>query len=116
MGCIHKWLALYRKHRRAGLAPRARRDADRARSLADTEAAVLLNYLENHPELTATTALRTLQTHGRVTGTLSSSALSRLVRSGGLHRWARQRQTHGHQNLKFEFFAPLECVQADCVQ
>ena len=112
-GCIHKWLALYRKHGRAGLAPRARRDAGRARSLSDTEAAVLLNYLENHPELTASAALRTLQTDGRITGTPSSSALSRLVRSAGLHRSARQRQAHGEQHLKFEFFAPLECVQAD---
>ena len=107
VGCIHKWLDLYRKHGRAGLAPRARRDAGRSRSLSDTEAAVLLNYLETHPELTASAALRTLQTDGRITGTPSSSALSRLVRS------ARQRQAHGEQHLKFEFFAPLECVQAD---
>ena len=53
VGCIHKWLDRYRKHGRAGLAPRTRRDAGRARSLSDTEAAVFLNYLENHPELTA---------------------------------------------------------------
>ena len=113
VGCIHKWLALYRKHGRAGLAPRARRDAGRSRSLSDTEAAGLLNYLETHPELTASAALRTLQTDGRITGIPSSSALSRLVRSAGLQRSARQRQAHGEQHLKFEFFAPLECVQAD---
>ena len=113
VGCIHKWLDLYRKHGRAGLAPRPRRDAGRARSLSDTEAAVFLNYLETHPKLTASAALRTLQTDGRITGTPSSSALSRLVRSAGLHRAARQRQAHGEQSLKFEFFAPLECVQAD---
>ena len=104
VGCIHKWLALYRKHGRAGLAPRARRDAGRSRSLSDTEAAVLLNYLETHPELTASAALRTLQTDGRITGIPSSSALSRLVRSAGLQRSARQRQAHGEQHLKFEFF------------
>ena len=72
-----------------------------------------LNYLENHPELTATAALRTLQRDGRITGTPSSSALSRLVRSAGLQRAARQRPAHTEQHLKFEFFAPLECVQAD---
>ena len=113
VGCIHQWLALYRKHGRAGLAPRPRRDAGRSRSLSDTEAAGLLNYLETHPELTASAALRTLQTDGRITGIPSSSALSRLVRSAGLQRSARQRQAHGEQHLKFEFFAPLECVQAD---
>ena len=62
VGCIQKWLSLYRKHGRAGLAPRTRRDAGRARSLSDTEEAVFLNYLENHPGLTATAALHTLQT------------------------------------------------------
>ena len=35
------------------------------------------------------------------------------MRSAGLQRSARQRQAHGEQHLKFEFFAPLECVQAD---
>ena len=35
------------------------------------------------------------------------------MRSAGLQRSARQRKAHGEQNLKFEFFAPLECVQAD---
>ena len=111
---LHPQVAgLYRKHGRAGLAPRPRRDAGRARSLSDTEAAVFLNYLETHPELTASAALRTLQTDGRITGTPSSSAPSGLVRSAGLHRTARQRQAHGEQHLKFEFFAPLECVQAD---
>ena len=107
VGCIHKWLSLYRKHGRAGLAPRTRRDAGRARSLSENETAVFLNYLENHPGLTASAALRTLQTDGRITGTPSSSALSRLVRSAGLHRAARQRQAHAEQNLKFEFFAAL---------
>jgi len=112
--CIHKWLMLYRKHGREGLAPRARRDAGRSRSLPDTEAAVLLNYLEDNPELTAAAALRKLQADGRITSYPSSSALSRLVRSAGLHRRARQAQSHGaEQHLKFQFFAPLECVQAD---
>ena len=113
VGCIQKWLDRFRKYGRPGLAPKPRRDAGRARSLSETEAAVFLNYLENHPGLTAAAALRTLQTDGRITGTPSSSALSRLVRSAGLHRAARQRKADGEQNLKFQFFAPLECVQAD---
>ena len=114
--CIHKWLLLYRKHGRAGLAPRARRDAGRSRAMSDTEAAVLLLYLENHPELTAAAALRTLQADGRISSHPSTSALSRLVRSAGLQRRERQRQLHGaEQKLKFDFFAPLECVQVDCM-
>ena len=62
----HNWLLLYRKHGRAGLAPGARRDAGRSRTMSETEAAVLLLYLENHPELTAAAALRTLQADGRI--------------------------------------------------
>ena len=84
--------------------------------MSDTEAAVLLLYLENHPELTAAAALRTLQADGRISSHPSTSALSRLVRSAGLQRRERQRQLHGaEQKLKFDFFAPLECVQVDCM-
>ena len=57
-GCIANWLAIYRKHGRAGLAPRARRDAGRPRSLSETEGALLLSYLEGHPEMTAAAVLR----------------------------------------------------------
>ena len=113
VGCIHKWLALFRKHGRDGLAPRPRRDAGQSRSLSESEAAVLLNHLEQHPELTATAALRKLQQEGRISANPSSSALSRLVRSAGLHERARQRPAHSEQTLKFDFFAPLECVQVD---
>ena len=114
--CIHRWLLLYRKHGRAGLAPRARRDAGHSRAMSDTEAAVLLNYLENHPELTAAATLRKLQADGRITSYPSTSALSRLVRSAGLQRRERQRHLLGvEQKLKFDFFAPLECVQVDCM-
>lgn len=114
-GCIANWLAIYRKHGREGLSPRARRDAGRPRSLSETEAALLLNYLEAHPEMTATAVLRRFQADGRILSAPSSSSLSRLVRSAGLQRHKRLRQAHGEQNLKFEFFAPLECVQADCM-
>ena len=114
-GCIANWLAIYRKHGKAGLAPRARRDAGRPRSLSETEGALLLSHLESHPEMTATAVLRKLQADGRIASSPSSSALSRLVRSAGLQRAKRLHQAHGEQNLKFEFFAPLECVQADCM-
>ena len=114
-GCITNWLAIYRKRGRAGLAPRARRDAGRPRSLSETEGALLLSYLEGHPEMTAAAVLRKLQADGRIASAPSSSALSRLVRSAGLQRAKRLHQVHGEQNLKFEFFAPLECLQADCM-
>jgi len=112
-GCILKWLALYRKFGKEGLKPRSRRDSGMSRVLSEAEAALLLSHLEAHPELTATTVLHGLQKSGRIQSNPSSSSLSRLVRSAGLER-SRRIQAHAEEKtLKFEFFSPLECVQAD---
>jgi transposase InsO family protein len=111
--CIRKWLTLYRKGGKAGLQPRTRRDAGSSRALTRAEAALLLNHLEEKPQLNATTVLRELQKSGAITSTPSSSSLSRLVRSAGLQREKRLRKADAERNLKFDFFAPLECVQAD---
>jgi putative transposase len=112
-GCILKWLALYRKFGKEGLKPRSRRDTGLSRVLSHAEAALLLSHLEVRPELTATAVLRRLQESGRIRSNPSSSSLSRLVRSAGLER-RRRIQAHAEEKtLKFEFFSPLECVQAD---
>lgn len=113
--CLLKWLSSYRKRGKEGLMPRRRRDAGFSRALAPAEAAILLGYLENHPYLTAMTALKTLQTQGKINGTLSRSSLSRLVRSAGLEKSLRIKTEEREKNLKFQFFSPLECVQADCM-
>lgn len=112
-GCILKWLALYRKFGKEGLKPRNRRDSGLSRVLSQAEAALLVSHLEAHPELTAMAVLRKLRSGGQIRSNPSSSSLSRLVRSAGLQR-SRRLQAHGEEKtLKFEFFAPLECVQAD---
>jgi putative transposase len=113
--CIRKWLALYRQYGKAGLQPRSRRDRGVSRVLSHTEAALLLNHLEGRPELTATAVLKSLQQTGKIRSNPSTSSLSRLVRSAGLDRSQRLRKRDAEQNLKFDFFAPLECVQADCM-
>ncbi len=114
-GCILKWLALYRKLGKEGLKPRSRRDTGLSRVLSQAEAALLLSHLEAHPELTATAVLRRLQNSGRIRSNPSSSSLSRLVRSAGLER-SRRIELHAREKtLKFEFFSPLECVQADAM-
>jgi len=112
-GCILKWLALYRNHGKDGLKPRSRRDTGASRVLTQAEAALLLNHLEAHADLTAHAVLRKLQHSGHIHATPSSSSLSRLVRSAGLDRQHRLRTLSQEKNLKFDFFAPLECVQAD---
>jgi len=111
--CIRKWLTLYRKYGKAGLEPRSRRDAGSSRVLSRAEAALLLNHLEEKPHLNATTVLRELQRSGAIISNPSTSSLSRLVRSAGLQREKRLRKAAAEKNLKFDFFAPLECVQAD---
>jgi|TARA_Y100000310_G_scaffold338380_1_gene427867 transposase InsO family protein len=113
--CIRKWMYAYRKHGKAGLEPKVRSDAGRCRSLSESETAVLMNALEAKSHLTATTVLAQLRKKGAIKGTISSSSLSRLVCSMGLKREQRVRTAEEEKHLKFEFFSPLECVQADCM-
>jgi len=112
--CIREWLKKFRKYGKEGLLPRKRSDRGTNRSLKPQEAFRLIQYLEEHPELSATTCLRQLQRQGTILSPVSSSSLSRLVRSSGMDRQTRmQNRRREEKNLKFEFFYPLECVQAD---
>jgi len=113
--CIRKWMYAYKKHGKAGLEPRVRSDAGRCRSLSESETAVLMNALESKPHLNATAVLAQLRKEGAIAGTISSSSLSRLVCSAGLRREQRERAAVEEKHLKFEFYSPLECVQADCL-
>jgi transposase InsO family protein len=110
---LRKWLAIYLKRGKEGLRPRDRRDAGRCRVLSANDAALLLSTLENKPTLTASAVLRQLQQQGKISSCPSKSSLSRLVRSAGLERARRLHQAEVEKNLKFDFFAPLECVQVD---
>ena len=113
LSCLRKWLRLYMIYGKAGLQPRPRRDSGTPRSLSSAEAALLLGYLETHPHLCATVALRQLQKEGKIASDPSSSSLSRLVRATGMERHNRLKLKEVEQNLKFDFESPLECVQAD---
>jgi transposase InsO family protein len=113
--CLRKWLTAYKSRGMEGLIPNPRRDSGNCRSMSPQETALLLSELERHGELTATAALKKLQAEGRIESHPSSSSLSRLVRSAGLDREGRLRAYQQQQTLPFEFFAPLECVQADCM-
>jgi transposase InsO family protein len=115
VSCLRKWLAAYRKQGMEGLTPTPRRDAGSCRALTLSEAALLVSELESHPECTATVTLKRLQAEGRIQSRPSLSSLSRLVRATGLDRQGRLRALQQQQTLPFEFFAPLECVQADCM-
>lgn len=113
--CIRKRMYAYRKHGKAGLEPKLRSDAGQCRSLTNSETALLTSALEAKPHLAAATVLSLLRREGKITGTISASSLSRLVCSLGLKREQRRRAADGEKRLKFEFFSPLECVQADCM-
>ncbi len=113
--CLRKWLAAYKARGMEGLMPNPRRDSGNSRAMAPQEVALLVTELETHPELTATAALKKLQNEGRIQSHPSSSSLSRLVRSAGLDREGRLRVHQQEQTLAFEFFAPLECLQVDCM-
>jgi len=110
---VRKWLAVYQKRGKEGLVPRDRRDLGSSRVLSANEAALMLSVLESKPTLTASAVLRQLQEQGKISSYPSKSSLSRLVCSAGLQRAKRLRQGQEEKNLKFDFFAPLECVQVD---
>jgi transposase InsO family protein len=111
--CIRDWLKRFRKYGKQGLLPRKRSDQGTNRCLSPQEASRLTGYLEEHPELDATTGLRELQRQGVILSAVSSSSLSRLVRAAGLDRKSRIENAREEKSLKFDFFYPRECVQAD---
>ena len=111
--CLRKWLRLYLRDGKAGLLPQIRRDAGTPRSLSPEEAALLLSHLESHPQLCASVALRVLQKEGKIRSCPSTSSLSRLVRAAGMQRQKRLREKQREETHKFDFSAPLECVQVD---
>jgi putative transposase len=113
--CIRKWLAAYRKYGREGLIPKVRSDQGTSRVLSPGEQAAFLESLARHPKLTAGAVYRKLLDDGTIQTRISSSSLSRVVVAAGMSRKERLQEAIREKNLKFEFFAPLECVQADCM-
>jgi len=111
--CIKKWYTKFKEHGKEGLIPKPRKDMGLSRVLPAEEVAALLEYLEDHPRMTAKAVYCKLKSEGIITKELSKSSLSRLVLSAGLDRQNRMQKTDKTQRLKFAFKYPLECVQAD---
>jgi Integrase core domain. len=111
--CIRNWLFLYRKYGREGLAPKPRKDAGSSKAIPRAESALILATLEARPHLTASSVVKLLEREGKIASRVSKSTLSRLVVASGLTRRERLKFKAEEQNLKFDFFYPLDCVQAD---
>lgn len=114
-GCIKKWYLKFKKYGKEGLVTKRRVDLGKCRALPEKEQAVLLEALEKQPDLTTTAVAKDLLKQGKITSPISKSTLSRLAIASGMDKKARDRQVSDEKNLKFEFFGPLECVQADCM-
>jgi putative transposase len=112
---IKHWLELYRHHGKEGLRPQKRSDCGTVRSVSAEDAQALVELLQKQPELTARSAWHKLQGEGKVAGEISSSSLSRLLSVHGIRREERLQAKVQEKCLKFDFFDPLECVQADCM-
>ena len=112
-GCIHRWLNIYKKYGKEGLAPGIREDRGKSRVLNDAQQTALFHLLDTKPELTATAAVKKLQDKGLITSEVSSSTLSRFIKSQGLTYRERNKNKEDEQSLKFDFFSPLECLQVD---
>ena len=111
--CIRKWLSKYRKYGIEGLLPKIRNDSGKSRSISPEDKDTIIAGLESDPYLTATAVVKKLGNEGKITSDVTSSSLSRLVKSAGLSREDRIRDKEKEQTRKFNFFYPLECVQAD---
>lgn len=111
--CIRRWLNLYKKYGKEGLVPEMRHDRGRSRVLDDQEQSALINLLESKHELTAAAAVKKLQNKGIIKSEISSSSLSRFIKSNGLTYKERNRGKEEEKSLKFDFFSPLECIQVD---
>ncbi|SIR02854.1 hypothetical protein SAMN05920897_12612 [Alkalispirochaeta americana] len=113
--CIRKWLSAYRKYGREGLMPKIRADQGISRVLSAEEQTAFLEELAQYPKLTAGAVYRKLLEERTISTRISSSSLSRIVVAAGMSRNERLQEAVREKSLKFEFFAPLECVQADCM-
>ena len=114
-GSIRKWLETYRHSGKDGLQPKGRTDRGKSRVVSEQDEHVFTEYLRANPRLTAVAAWKKLFDEGKLDSQIATSSLSRLVRSHDLDREQRLQNQAQETCLKFDFFYPLECVQADCL-
>jgi len=110
---LRAWLAKYNKYGKDGLAPKSRSDLGKCKCLTRGEESVLLCYLQDHPGVTATSALKKLRREGKIKSDISKSSLSRFIIRHRMQRKNRLQEKADELQLKFDFEYPLECVQAD---
>jgi len=114
-GTIRKWLEAYRHGGKEALRPKGRTDCGQSRVVSEEDQRVFLDYLRSNPRLTAISAWKKLYEEGKLEVMIATSSLSRMVRANRLEREARLHDQVQEMSLKFDFFYPLECVQADCL-
>ncbi len=112
---IRNWTTKYKLYGKEGLLPKQREDRGHPRSFSDKEAESIIHMLESKPELTVASVTRKLIKEGVITSKISSSALSRFIRTNNLSKKERIRIKDDKAQLRFAFEGPLECVQADAM-
>ncbi len=106
---LKNWIRRCRREGVDGLKPRGRRDKGQCRALAEPVQKLLLRMRAEHPEWTVPEILRQVRQAGLVEEeeALPLSTVYRLIGKAGREAAPRR------DRRKFEFEAPLECVQAD---
>ena len=112
---IRSWVKLFQEQGKDGLLPQLRSDRGKAKSFTEQEQHELLEYLEEHPDISAAAAVIGLQRSGKITTAISQSSLSRFVLAQGLTRTKRMAEKNKEQHLKYQFQYPMECLQADAM-
>jgi len=112
---VRNWIRKYTQYGKEGLLPKQREDRGRPRSFTDTEAESISRMLEKKPELTVSSVVKKLKNKGIIESEISSSALSRFVRTNNLTKKQRIKVKDDKIQLRFSFESPLQCVQADAM-
>lgn len=110
---LQNWLKRFKNLGINGLMPKVRDDWGKSKKLTREEQDIFINFLSEHPYLTAKSAFLECQKKGHIKTDISSSALSRLVNAHGLDKKSRMRPVKEDTCLKYSFKYPLECVQSD---
>lgn len=111
---LERWLYRLRAGGVLALRPQQRSDAGVARVLDELTKSLLLEVRREHPSMSASLIVRTLERKGRLAvGEISINTLRRLYREHGLERLGKKHQAPGHHRRRWEAAHPGQLWHAD---
>lgn len=111
---LERWLYRLRTSGVKALRPQPRSDTGVARILDEITKSLLLDIRREHPSMSASLIVRTLERKGRLApGEISVNTARRLYREHGLERLSKRHQAPGHHRRRWEAAHPGQLWHAD---